>query len=231
MVCRAGSKVRPFNRWVPGAQGDHKIMDQRLQSGLGFLQRWMRQGGIAALALLLAACAGSATRTPAAATPAAPTLAVDMQKFGGQWYLIAHVPYAGERDQLDSSIELRPRVDGGFDELYRYFDNSKMQSLVVPRSRYVAVAGSNNTRWVSHLRSLDSQMNLDVLYVDPDYRYAVVGESRRDLGWIYARDPAVDPATYQNLVAQLSQHGYQVAQLHRLSHSQVLVGNTRLAVP
>ena len=192
------------------------------------LRRFLRRGATAALVLLLAACATAAPH-PQANAPLALAGLVDPQKFSGQWYLIAHVPYAEERDQMDSSIDLRPRLEGGYDEVYHYFDGKSMQSLALPRSRYTAVSGSNNAKWVSRSRALDSQMSLGVLYVDPDYRYAVVGESKRELGWIYARDPVVDPATYQVLVAQLNQQGYDVAQLHRLVHSQVKVGQTQLA--
>lgn len=190
----------------------------------------MRQVATALGALLLAACAAQAPQPQAAAAPA-PAPVVNAQKFSGQWYLIAHVPTESESDQLDSSIELRPRLDGGYDEVYHYFDGKLMQGLAVPRSRYTVVAGSNNTQWISRARALDKTLTLGVLYVDPDYRYAVVGEAGRQLGWIYARDPAVDAATYRLLVAQLDQRGYDVARLHRLGHSQVLVGKTQFATP
>ena len=190
----------------------------------------MRGAVAAALALLLGACA-SAAKPPPGAVALQPPPAVNAQKFGGQWYLIAHVPTAAEGDEQDSSIELRPRLDGGYDEVYRYFDAKLMQGLAVPRSRYTVVAGSNNAQWVSHARALDSTMNIGVLYIDADYRYAVVGEAGHRLGWIYARDPVVDPATYQLLVAQLDQRGYDVTRLHRLSHSQVVVGRTQFATP
>jgi apolipoprotein D and lipocalin family protein len=180
------------------------------------------------LTLLAVACTGVTPR-PQVPAPLAPT--VDAQKLVGQWYVIAHVPYAEEHDELDSSIELRARDDGGFDEIYHYFDGKLMQSLARPRSRYVAVSGSNNARWVSHSRALDSQLDLDVYYVDPDYRYAVVGESQRRLSWIYARDPSVDPTTYQMLVAQLDQRGYDVARLHTLTHSRAPAGKSQAAVP
>lgn len=186
-----------------------------------------RSAVAALLALALAACAAPA----AAPQPLAVAAPVDAQKLGGQWYLIAHVPYAEERDQADSSIELRPRDDGGYDEIYRYFDGGLMQSVARQRGRYEAVAGSNNARWIDRSRALDSQLELGVLYVDPAYRYAVVGESGRRLGWIYARDPGVDAGTYAMLVARLDQQGYDVSRLHRLSHSQVSVGQPRFAAP
>jgi apolipoprotein D and lipocalin family protein len=181
------------------------------------------------LVLALAAC-GAAPARPQPA-PLAVAAAVDTQKLGGQWYLIAHVPYAEERDQPDSSIELRPRDDGGYDEIYRYFDGGLMQSVARQRARYEAVAGSGNARWINRSRALDSHMEVGVLYVDPAYRYAVVGEAQRRLGWIYARDPAVDASTYATLVARLDQQGYDTSRLHRLGHSQVLIGQPSFAVP
>jgi apolipoprotein D and lipocalin family protein len=198
-------------------------MNRNVNNGIA---RIARTAGLA-LALAVAACAAPA----AGPQPLAVAPAVDAQKLGGQWYLIAHVPYAEERDQVDSSIELRPREDGGYDEIYRYFDSSLMQSVARQRARYQAVAGSNNARWIDRSRALDSQMELGVLYVDPAYRYAVVGESKRHLGWIYARDPGVDAGTYAMLQARLDQQGYDVAQLHRLNHSQIQVGQPRFATP
>ncbi len=188
----------------------------------------VQRGALGALlALALAACAGPA----AAPQPLAVAAPVNAQKLGGQWYLIAHVPYAEERDQADASIELRPRDDGGYDEIYRYFDAGLMQSVARQRSRYEAVAGSGNARWINRSRALDSQMELGVLYVDPAYRYAVVGEAKRRLGWIYSRDPAIDAGTYSMLVARLDQQGYDVSHLHRLGHSQVQVGQPSFATP
>ncbi len=193
----------------------------------GIVRRAWRGAGFVLLALAAAACAAPA----AGPQPLALAPAVDAQKLGGQWYLIAHVPYAEEHDQYDSSIELRPREDGGYDEIYRYFDSGLMQSVARQRARYQLVAGSNNARWIDRSRALDTQMELGVLYVDPAYRYAVVGESGRRLGWIYARDPGVDAGTYAMLLARLDQQGYDVGQLHRLSHSQIEVGQPRFAAP
>jgi apolipoprotein D and lipocalin family protein len=205
-------------------------MKIRYKLGLGELKHFLLGGTIATFSLLFAtACTTVVAPQAQVPAPLAPT--VDAQKLGGQWFVIAHVPYAEERDEQDSSIELLPRVDGSFDEIYHYYDSKLMQSLARPRSRYVAVAGSNNARWVSHSRALDNDLNLAVFYVDPDYRFVVIGESQRRLGWIYARDPAIDAGTYRKLLAELGQRGYDLAQLHKLAQSQALGGKPQTAVP
>jgi apolipoprotein D and lipocalin family protein len=190
-------------------------------AGLG-MDRVMRltRGASAAALLLLAACAGQPPQKSAPALAAN----VDSHRMSGQWFLIAHVPTAEEADRIDSSIELVERQDGGFDELYHYFDPGSMQALVLPRSRYEPVPGSANSLWISRSRALGSQMQLAVVYIDPDYRYAIVGDSGRGLGWIYARQPELDSGTYGRLVARLGGAGYNVAGLHRLPHSRVQVG-------
>jgi apolipoprotein D and lipocalin family protein len=197
-------------------------------NGGSMVLRCAPRGVLAALLLAaLAACGASPLRPqPLALAPA-----VDPQKLAGQWHLIAHVPYAEEADQPDSSIELRLREDGGYDEIYRYFDGGLMQSVARQRGRYEAIAGSNHARWIDRSRAFDTQLDLGVLYVDPAYRYAVVGESQHRLGWIYARDPAIDAGTYASLVARLDQQGYDTARLHRLGHAQVLVGEPSFSVP
>mgnify|MGYP002775556833 CR=1 FL=1 len=181
-------------------------------------KRYLLRGVGAVVLACLAACAGQPLQAP-------PPLAsgVDAHRMSGQWFLIAHVPTAEERDQADSSIELVERQDGSFDELYHYFDRGTMQALVLPRSRYEPVAGSAN-RWVSRSRALGTQVELGVVYVDPDYRYIVIGATDRRLGWIYARQPDVESATYGELVSHLGSAGYDVASLHRLPHSLAQAG-------
>ena len=169
------------------------------------------------LVLLLAACAAIRV-LPQSEAPPTLASAVDPKKFGGRWLVIAHVPYFDERDEVDAYIELQPRGDGSFDEQYHYYDGSLMQPVVLTRGRYDAVPGSHNALWNDSSRMRRSQMELGVLYVDPDYRYAVVGETGRRFGWIYAREPDLDATTYADLVALLDRQGYDVRRLHRLQH-------------
>lgn len=211
------SPIRSGATSVPSP--DHGELDRKLPWRFGFSfrlsQRTARTCPLTVLVLLLAACVAGQV-VPRSEAPLTLASAVDPIKFGGRWFVIAHVPYAEERDDSEAYIELQPRGDGGFDERYHYYDSNLMESVVLTRGRYDAVAGSHNALWNDRSRVRRSQMELGVLYVDPDYRYTVIGETGRHFGWIYAREPNIDSSTYADLVAQLSRRGYDTTQLHRL---------------
>lgn len=52
-----------------------------------------------------------------------------------------------------------------------------------------------------------------VLYVDPDYQYAVVGEPSRTYLWFLARNPSLDQATIDKLKSIAISQGYDLSEL------------------
>jgi apolipoprotein D and lipocalin family protein len=47
-----------------------------------------------------------------------------------------------------------------------------------------------------------------VVMLDPEYRYAVVGEPRRKYLWVLSRTPRLDPETYNTILNRIGQLGY-----------------------
>lgn len=58
-----------------------------------------------------------------------------------------------------------------------------------------------------------------VLYLDEDYKYAVIGQPSRRYLWILSRESHVDEETYNSLVEKAKEQGYDVSKLHRTEHS------------
>jgi apolipoprotein D and lipocalin family protein len=63
------------------------------------------------------------------------------------------------------------------------------------------------------------------LYVDPDYQTALVGYPGRGYGWVFARTPTIDEATYQSLLNRLRDQGYDISQFRRVPQTPQQVGN------
>ena len=57
-----------------------------------------------------------------------------------------------------------------------------------------------------------------VLYVDPNYSLAVVGEPKDNTGWILARQSEVTDAELATAVRVLEQNGYDTSRLVRVVH-------------
>lgn len=155
------------------------------------------------LGLLLGACA-SAPRTPLP-TPAEP---VDVQRFLGRWYIIANIPYIGERGDVGSYVEYHARDDGRIDDRYFYRDGSFDEPLEKRSGVARIVDTATNAHWEAQF-IWPLWFSFHVLYVDEDYRYTVIGHPDRDLGWIYARAPQIDPQALDALFDRLIAAGYR----------------------
>ena len=58
--------------------------------------------------------------------------------------------------------------------------------------------------------------DLLVLEVAGDYSWALIGEPRRKLAWVFAREPRMDDARLDELRARFTRWGYDPAQLQRV---------------
>jgi len=57
-----------------------------------------------------------------------------------------------------------------------------------------------------------------VLVLDPDYRHALVAGPNRDYLWILAREPQLDQATLDGLIAQARSWGFATDKLILVDH-------------
>jgi apolipoprotein D and lipocalin family protein len=57
-----------------------------------------------------------------------------------------------------------------------------------------------------------------VIDLDPEYRWAVVGEPDRRFLWILSRTPALPEATYSALVQRIRELGYDPSRLEPMTH-------------
>jgi len=164
--------------------------------------RWL---GTVAFAALL----GCASHPPLATAPS-----VDLQRYAGTWYEIASFPNRFQRGCVATRATYTPRADGTIGVR----NECRRGSLDAPPD---VVEGK---AWVVD-RVTQSRLKVqffwpfrgayDILYVDRDYRTAVVGHPSRDYLWILARTPELDEATYQALVARAAAQGFDVARLRR----------------
>lgn len=61
-----------------------------------------------------------------------------------------------------------------------------------------------------------------ILELDPDYRWALVGEPGRNYAWILAREPVLDETTLEGLLAQAAALGFERQAFLRTPHTQSL---------
>lgn len=170
--------------------------------------------------LVAASCAGS----PKEYRMPEPALAqVDLPRFMGRWWVIANIPYFAERGKIASSDNYSLREDGGIDVVYAYkksFDEAEERTLEASAR---PIPGSGGAHWKQRFFWILS-VEVQILEIDPDYRWALIGNPKRSLAWVFAREPLMSAEDYARVVARLGRFGYDPAELKRVPQTPEQVG-------
>lgn len=147
---------------------------------------------------------------------------VDLDRYAGRWYIIANIPYFAERGNVGSFFDVS-FPDGKVLDVYwgrnKTFD-APLKSFTM--NGYV-VPDTGNARWrESPLWPI--YLSYLILWVDPDYQYALVGYPGRGYGWILSRSAQVDEATYQSLLARFGEEGYDTSKFRRVAQTPEQIG-------
>lgn len=155
------------------------------------------------LSALLAGALLTACATPA--PPLSTVQSVDLDRYYGTWYEIARLPNRFQ-SQCVSDTQATYRPDGGELSVLnqcRTADGSVEQAKGLAK----VVEGSHGAKLrVSFFRPFYG--DYWILELDPEYRWVLVGEPRRRYAWVLARQPQLDDATLQYLLARASALGF-----------------------
>ena len=167
-------------------------------------------------ALLALALPGCAAGVPAGAEPPRTVEAVDLQRYLGTWYEIARLPmWAEDRPGLaceEVTATYTPREDGRIGVLNRCLNALDGDAPRQARGSAYAVPGSGNAKlrvsffWPFH-------GDYWVLGLDPEYRWAVVGEPGRRWLWILSRTPRMAPEALERATSIAREAGYDLGPL------------------
>lgn len=160
------------------------------------------------LLLILAGCAGD--NPPQVLAPQ-----VDLHRYAQRWYIIANIPYFAEAGKVGSWFDISLTGPDRFTDVYW----SRKATLGAPAESFTmqgyVVPDTNNAYW-RETPLWPFYLSYLILYVDPEYRYALVGYPGRDYGWVLSRDPVMDDATYQRLLGIFAAKGYDPAKFVRI---------------
>lgn len=176
----------------------------------------MRRLLVGLVALLMAACTSSGL--PPLAGIDRP---VELPRFMGDWYVIAHIPIhfpplfseKGAHNGIES-YALEP--DGSIATTYTFrrgaFDGPPQR--FTPRAR--VVNAPVNSEWKMKFFWYLPAGDFLILHVDEDYRHTIIGVPDRRYIWIMAREPVLPEAEYTGLVDLAAAMGYEAGRIQRV---------------
>jgi apolipoprotein D and lipocalin family protein len=142
---------------------------------------------------------------------------VDLRRYAGKWYEIARLPNRFQRDcaaHTTANYTLQP--DGKIMVLNecRTLDGRTRSAKGTAR---IADPGGPNTKLkVTFFWPFSG--NYWIIGLDPEYRWAVVGEPDRDYLWILSRDPTMDAALYRKILERAKAQGFDTAKIIQTPH-------------
>ncbi|KAF1692898.1 lipocalin family protein [Pseudoxanthomonas koreensis] len=174
-----------------------------------------------ALPTLLLACWATllllTARPASAATPVSSVPELELSRYAGQWYEIAHLPMSFQRQCAgDITASYALRADGSIEvrNACRTRDGRRAEADGVART----VEGHPGRLQVSFVPRWLSWVPLVwadywVIALDPDYQWAMIGDPDREYLWILSREPSMDAELFERLKARAGEMGYDLAPL------------------
>ena len=142
---------------------------------------------------------------------------VDLTRYVGEWFEIAHTANWFEK-----------KCTGDTTATYRTLPDGRIEVLNACRQSDGTMTESKGTAKVA-----DTQTNAKlkvtffwpfygdywIIGLDPNYRWAVVGEPDRKYLWILGRDRRMDDGLFNSIVERIKAQGYDLSALIKTQHA------------
>ena len=160
---------------------------------------------------------GVACSTPA---PMPVVDSVDLDRFMGDWYVIANIPTFLEKDAYNPMESYQRNADGTIATTFTFNDGSLDGEQKIYRPRGFVSENSNNAIWGMQF-IWPIKADYRIVYLDDNYQQTIIGRTSRDYVWIMARTAQISDEDYGALVSQVRSLGYDTALLHKAAHNTV----------
>jgi apolipoprotein D and lipocalin family protein len=140
---------------------------------------------------------------------------VDLNRFMGDWYVIANIPTFIEKDAYNAIESYRLDDDGTVATTFRFNKGSLDGPLKEYRPRGFIRDKKSNAVWGMQF-VWPFKAEYRIIFLSDDYSKTVIGRSKRDYVWIMAREPAISDDEYDAILGFLQEQGYDIQKLQKV---------------
>ncbi len=160
------------------------------------------------LSVFLGACAGNQP-------PLATVDHVDLERFMGDWYVIANIPTFLEKGAHNAveSYELEP--DGSIATTFVFRKDGFDGEEKVYRPRGFVTNTETNAVWGMRF-VWPIKADYRIVFLREDYSLTVIGRNKRDFVWIMARTPTISDEDYQQMLDLVESMGYDMSKVEKV---------------
>ncbi len=140
---------------------------------------------------------------------------VDLNRFMGDWYVIANIPTFIEKDAYNAIETYRLEDDGTVATTFRFNKGSRDGPLKEYHPRGFIRDKDSYAVWgMQFIWPFKAEYR--IVFLSDDYSRTVIGRSKRDYVWIMARKPAISDEKYTAILNFLQEQGYDISKLQKV---------------
>lgn len=140
---------------------------------------------------------------------------VDLDRFMGDWYVIANIPTFLEKDAHNAIESYARNSDGTIATTFVFrkggFDGKRKEYN--PKA-WVMDTDSNAVWGMQFVWPIKADYR--IVHLTEDYSRTVIARNKRDYVWLMARTPTIDEAEYLEISSMIESMGYDVAKLRKV---------------
>ncbi len=139
---------------------------------------------------------------------------VALERFMGDWFVIANIPTFIERGAHNAVERYELSPDGTIATTFTFNADAFDGELKTYHPRgFIKDAKSNAVWGMQFIWPIKADYR--IVYVSDDYTRTIIGRERRDYAWIMARTPQIAESEYRALLDILQAEGYDISRVQR----------------
>ena len=148
---------------------------------------------------------------------------VDIDRFMGDWYVIANIPTFIETNAHNAIESYALNEDGTIATTFTFHDGAPDGELKTYTPTGFIVDEQSNALWgMQFIWPFKAEYR--IIYLTDDYTQTVIGRTKRDYVWIMARQPSISQEDYERILDFLIDQGYVLDDLRKVPHAEKIGG-------
>lgn len=140
---------------------------------------------------------------------------VDLDRFMGDWYVIANIPTFLEKGAHNAVETYRLDDDGTIETTFVFHKDAPDGKRKEYNPRAWITNTETNAVWgMQFLWPIKADYR--IVFLDDNYSKTIVARNKRDFVWVMARTPHIAESDYEDMVRRIRDMGYDVSKIHRV---------------
>ncbi len=140
---------------------------------------------------------------------------VDINRFMGDWYVIAHIPSYPEKNAFNAVETYKLNENGTIATTFTFNEGGHNGNLKILNPTGYIIDNQSNAIWGMQF-IWPIKADYRITYLDDDYTQTIIAREKRDYVWIMARKPEISLVDYEKLVNFVESLGYEKSKIRKV---------------